>query len=124
MVPAGGSAAGRSARTSAPAVNAAWSAVDLVQLWCWASASVPVATAMTISRAAPPWRSGWRLNCQPAIAAVSLRPPAASRSAARAAAGSSRSVRTVPPASASAGASARTGSIAAGAPVADVATAE
>ena len=49
-------------------VNAAWSAADLVQLACCASASVPVATAITSSSAAPPWRSGWRLNCQPASA--------------------------------------------------------
>ena len=57
------------------------------QLACCASASVPVATAMTSSSAAPPWRSGWRLNCQPASAPVSPRPRAASRSAARAAGG-------------------------------------
>ena len=48
----------RSTRTSAPVTYAAWSAADLVQLWCCASASVPVATAITSSSAAPPWRSG------------------------------------------------------------------
>ena len=105
-------------------MNAAWSAADRDQLWCWASASVPVATAITISSAAPPWRSGCRLNCQPARDAVSLRPRAASRSMARAAAGSSRSVTTVPPASASAGASASTGSMLAVVPLAVVETAE
>ena len=113
----------RSTRASPPVTYAAWSAADLVQLWCCASASVPVATAITSSSAAPPWRSGWRLNCQPASAEVSPRPAADTRSTARAAAGSSRSVRTVPPASASAGASTRTGSMADG-PLADVETAE
>ncbi len=120
------SGAARSTRTSAPAAKAAWSPADRVQLWCCASASVPVATAITSSSAAPPWRSGWRLNCQPAIEAVSLRPRAASLSPARAAAGSSRSMTTVPPASASTGARASTGSMLAVAPLppGDAVTAE
>ena len=84
---------------------------------------MPVPTAITSSSAAPPWRSGWRLNCHPASAEVSPRPAADTRSTARAAAGSSRSVSTVPAASASAGASTRTGSMADG-PPADVETAE
>ena len=41
-----------------------------------------MATAITSSSAAPPWRSGWRLNCQPASAEVSPRPAADSRSTA------------------------------------------
>ena len=109
--------------TSPPVTYAAWSAADLVQLWCCASASVPVATAITSSSAAPPWRSGWRLNCHPASAEVSPRPPADSRSTPRAAIGSRRRVSTVPPARASAGASTRTGSMADGPPE-DVETAE
>ena len=70
-----------------------------------------MATAMVSSSAAPPWRTGIRLNCQEASEAVSLRPRAASPFAARAASGSKRSVATLPAASASAGASASTGSI-------------
>ena len=97
-------------RTSAPVLNAAWSCTERVQLCRWDSASVPVATASTISSAAPPCRIGWRLICQLAMAAVSRRPRAASRSPALPPAGSSRSARTVPPASARAGAATITGS--------------
>src|SRR3984957_10046840 len=82
---------------SAPAVYAAWAAADLVQLWCWASASVPVPTAITSSSAAPPWRSGWRLNCQPANGTVSPRPAADTPATARGAAGRRRRVSTPPP---------------------------
>ena len=99
-----------STRTSAPEPNAAWSWSERVQLCRWASARVPVATASTISSAAPPCLIGWRLICQLAMAAVSRRPRAASRSPALPPAGSSRSARTVPPASASAGAITITGS--------------
>jgi hypothetical protein len=91
-------------------LNAAWSWTERVQVCRCESASVPVATASTISRAAPPCRIGWRLICQLAMAAVSRRPRAASRSPALPPAGSSRSARTVPPASARAGAATITGS--------------
>ena len=97
-------------RTSAPAVKAAWSWTERVQLCRCDSASVPVATASTISSAAPPCLIGRRLICQLAMAAVSRRPRAASRSPAFPPAGSSRRARTVPPASASAGAATTTGS--------------
>ena len=99
-----------STRTSAPELNAAWSWSEPVQLCRCASASVTVAVASTISRAAPPCLIGWRLICQLARAAVSRRPRAASRSPALPPAGSRRSARTVPPASASAGAITTTGS--------------
>ena len=100
-----------STRTSAPALNAAWSWSERVQLCRCDSASVPVATASTISSAAPPCRIGWRLICQLASAAVSRRPRAASRSPALPPAGSRRSARTVPPARARAGAITTTGSM-------------
>ena len=108
---AAGSGWDRSARRSAPAANVAWSWLDLSQLWCWAKASVPVATASTISRTVPPWRSGWRLTCQLAMAAVSRLALAASRSPALPTAGRIRSAAIVPPASASAGARVSTGSM-------------
>ncbi len=63
-------------RTSAPVLNAAWSWSERVQLCRCASASVPVATASTISSAAPPCLIGWRLICQLAMAAVSRLPAA------------------------------------------------
>ena len=47
-----------STRVSAPALNAAWSAAERAQLWCWDNASVPVATASTISSAPADWLSG------------------------------------------------------------------
>ena len=47
-----GRGAARLTRTSAPVSNAAWSSWDCRQLWCWASTSVPVATASTTSRTA------------------------------------------------------------------------
>ena len=113
MAPAapGSSGAGGSTWTSPPLVKAAWSEADLSQLACCASASVPVATAMVSSSAAPPWRTGIRLSRQEASEAVSLLPRTASQSAVLAARGSKRSVATLPAASASAGASASTGSI-------------
>ena len=108
---------------SAPALNEAWSAADRAQLRCWDSASVPVATASTMSSAPAAWLSGRRLSCQQLSAGDSRRPREASRSAARAAGGSTRSVSAVPPASASAGARTSTGSTPPG-PLAEVTTAE
>ena len=99
-----------SARTSAPEPKAAWSWSERIQLCRWASVRVHVAVASTISNAAPPCLIGWRLICQLAMAAVSRRLRAASRSPALPPAGSRRSARTVPPASASAGAITITGS--------------
>src|SRR5216683_956859 len=101
---------GVSTRTSAPAVNAAWSLAERSQLWCWASASVPVATASTTSSGGPACLTGRLLICQLAKAADSLRPRDASRSPPRAATGSTRSRTAVPAASARAGATASTGS--------------
>src|ERR1700729_262788 len=56
-------AEGVSTLASAPAANEPWSLADRFQLACWARARVPVATAITSSSAAPPWRSGCRLTC-------------------------------------------------------------
>jgi hypothetical protein len=105
-----GSGEGRTARTSAPASNADWSSADCRQLWCWASASVPVPTASTISSIEALCLAARRLISQEGMATPSRRVRAASRSTALAATGSSRSGSTVAAASTTAGASASTGS--------------
>ena len=98
-------------RTSAPAANAAWSRAERCQLWYWASARVPVATASTASSTGPLWVTVRLLICQLASAAPRCLLRAISRSMARAASGSSRSRIRPAAASASAGAALSTGSM-------------
>ena len=100
-----------STRTDVPARKSAWSSCERSQDAPWPIASMPIATARTSSRTGPAPRIGRRLNCQPASAAGSPRPPAARRSASRATGGSSRSVSTVPASRASAGAATSSGSM-------------
>ena len=69
-----------------------------------------VATASTASSTGPAWRTGRRLICHAATAAVRSRPRAAARSPIRATAGSSRSMSTAAAVSASTGALTRIGS--------------
>ncbi len=118
-----GSSSAASTRTSEPTAKAAWSAADCRQLAYPASASVVVAVATTTSRAGPVWRIGRLAICQLTMAAASRRPRSVASSASLASSGSPRSGMSVSPASASAGATATTGSIPSD-PVPGCATAE
>ena len=69
-----------------------------------------MATASTASSTGPAWRSGRRLICQAATAAVMARPLAAARSPSLTTSGSSRSSTTAPATRASTGALTSTGS--------------
>ena len=105
-----GAAGGRFTRRSAPVVKLAWSWTDRCQVLHSPIAITLVATASTASSTGPAWRTGRRLICQAATAAVRSRPRTAARSPIRATAGSSRSISTAAAASASTGAVTRMGS--------------
>ena len=105
-----GAAGGRFTRRSAPVVKLAWSWTDRCQVLHPPTAITLVATASTASSTGPAWRTGRRLICQAATAAVRSRPRTAARSPIRATAGSSRSISTAAAASASTGAVTRIGS--------------
>ncbi len=105
-----GAAGGRVTRRSAPVLKLAWSWTDRCQVLHSPIAITLVATASTASSTGPAWRTGRRLICQAATAAVRSRPRTAARSPIRATAGSRRSISTAAAASASTGAVTRMGS--------------
>ena len=110
--PSGSGACGdRSTRSSAPVAKLAWSCAERCQLLHCATASTLVATASTASSTGPAWRSGRRLICHAATAAVMSRPRLAARSPSLTTSGSSRSRMTAPAARASTGALTRIGSM-------------
>ncbi len=107
---ASGAAGGIVTRSSAPTAKLACACTERCQLSRWATAMIAAAIASTATSVGPASRSARLLSCQAATGTTRPLPLDASRSPRRAASGSARSVSRAPPASASTGATTRTGS--------------